>query len=66
MPFGILDGVMANDEEYAQRFVDRDTARKKNSYSYEDLNRLMAITAEDAGIGAMSQKSGTSLLSVVS
>ena len=56
MPLGILDDVMANDEEYAQRFVDRDTARKKNSYSYEDLNRLMAITAEDASIGAMSSK----------
>ena len=56
MPLGILDDVMANDEEYAQRFVDRDTARKKNSYSYEDLNRLMAITAEDASIGTMSSK----------
>ena len=36
------------DEEYAARRAARDVGRDKNPYSYEDLNKLAAITAEDS------------------
>ena len=36
------------DEEYAARRAARDKGRDKNPYSYEDLNKLAAITAEDS------------------
>ncbi len=45
---GVLDPIMYTDEEYAARRVARDKGRDKNPYSYEDLNKLAAITAEDS------------------
>ena len=45
---GFLDPIMFTDEEYAERRAARDLGRKKNPYSYEDLNKLMAITADDS------------------
>ncbi len=53
---GFLDPIMPTDEEYAKRRVARDIGRKKNSYSYEDLNRLMAITDKDSDIGDWSSQ----------
>ena len=51
MPGGIFDDIMLTDDQYADRFVARDTARQRNSMSLEDLNRLLAITSEDSAIG---------------